>query len=145
MDRRKRSRGARYMRGTVVFVRRHRRKLVIVLAVLMLPVVIHLAVTWSARPTPPSVELPSYELERSDGITRFGGSWLRERGPLLEVGLVGTPEAIGYSHARLLYRQMVENEGILLGHLDREVPSVLLRHVLLDLAQVRYRNVDQGM
>ena len=133
------------MRGTVVFVRRHRRKLVIVLAVLMLPVVIHLAVTWSARPTPPSVELPSHELERGDGITRFGGSWLRERGPLLEVGLVGTPEAIGYSHARLLYPQMVENEGILLGHLGQQVPSTFLRHVLLDLAQLRYRNVDQGM
>jgi len=133
------------MRGTKLFVGRHRRKLVVVLCLLVLPLVIHSIVVWLARPTPPTVELPSHEVERGDGITRFGASWARERGRLLEVGLVGTPEAIGYSHARLLYTQMVENEGILLDHLDRRVPSFLLRHVLLDLAQLRYRNVDRGM
>jgi len=130
---------------TKVFVVRHWRKLAIALAVATLPVLVHLAVALLARPTPPRVELPSHELERGDGITRFGSSWLRERGALLEVGLSGTPEGIGYSHARLLYPQMVENEGILLGHFGQQVPSFLLRHVLLDLAQVRYRNVDRGM
>jgi isopenicillin-N N-acyltransferase like protein len=133
------------MSGAELFVKRHRRKLVLAVAVILLPVLVHLMVVWSARPTPPRVELPSYQLERSDGLTRFGSSWVRERERLLEVGLSGTPEAIGYSHARLLHAQMVENEGILLGRFGQQVPSFLLRQLLLDLAQVRYRNVDSGM
>jgi hypothetical protein len=68
-----------------------------------------------------------------------------EREALLEVGLSGTPEEIGFSHSRLLHADMVENEGILLAQLDEHVPSSLARTLLLDLARLRYRGVDRGM
>jgi hypothetical protein len=68
-----------------------------------------------------------------------------QRGKLLEVGLRGRPEQIGYRHARLLYPEMVENEGILLSRFEEQVSSGLARRALLDLAQLRYAHVDRGM
>ncbi len=130
----------------ISLVRLHRRKLLLLAAVLVLPLLLHFGVAICARPSPPRVELPGYELEQpSQGLTRFGPSWVLDRGGVIEVGLSGSPEAIGYSHSRLLYRYMVENEGILLGHFSEQVRSRLLQHVLLDVAQLRYRNVDGGM
>ncbi|MEI9949673.1 MAG: hypothetical protein WDO74_12010 [Pseudomonadota bacterium] len=67
------------------------------------------------------------------------------RGKLLEVGLRGKPEQIGFQHARLLYPEMVANEGVLLGRFQEQVPSQLARRLLLDLAELRYAHVDRGM
>ncbi|HEV8245670.1 MAG TPA: C45 family peptidase [Polyangiaceae bacterium] len=133
-------------RERLSLARRHRRKLMFIAIVLLLPLLAHVAVIVSARPTSPRVELPSYHLEHpTEGLTRFGPSWLLVRGALLEVGLSGSPESIGYSHSRLLYPYMVENEGILLGYFGKQVPSRVLQQLLLDLAQLRYREVDAGM
>jgi hypothetical protein len=70
---------------------------------------------------------------------------VRQRGKILEVHLDGPPETIGYRHARLLYPQMVENEGVLLDLFRSTVSSTVARQVLLDLAQLRFRTVDRGM
>jgi isopenicillin-N N-acyltransferase like protein len=64
---------------------------------------------------------------------------------LLQVGLTGSPVEIGYGHARLLYPEMVENEGILLGRFKDQVPLRAARTLLMDLAQLRYRDVDREM
>ena len=127
------------------FLKRHPKKLGALSLLVLAPFGLHFAIVASARETPPAVNVPERTLERRGDLTRFGDSYVRERGPLLEVGLRGTPETIGYSHSRLLYDKMVENEGILLHRFGEQIPSSFLRQILLDLAQARYRNVDLGM
>lgn len=106
----------------------------------------HVAVGRAARLEPPPLSLPSGAVSTSSsGIRHLGDSYARKRGKLLEVGLVGTPELIGFSHARLMYPEMTENEGILLGRFKEQVPLGPARKLLLDLAQLRYRHVDEQM
>lgn len=117
------------------------------LAVLVLVLIVfHVAVGRAARLVPPSVTLPQTEATIGvGGLRRFDHAYAKKVGSLLQVGLAGTPETIGYSHARLLYPEMVENEGILLGRFKDQVRLGLARSFLLDLAQLRYRNVDSQM
>ncbi len=118
-----------------------------VLAALVLTfVVFHVAVGRASRLVPPAVTLPQSQVTTApDGLRRFGNAYARKVGSILQVGLVGAPETIGYSHARLLYPEMVENEGVLLGRFQDQVPMRAARSFLLDLAQLRYRHVDQEM
>jgi isopenicillin-N N-acyltransferase-like protein len=107
---------------------------------------LHLVVQRAARLVPPSVRLPSAKPTTPlHGVRRFGEAYARHVGSILQVGLSGPPEAIGYEHARLLYPEMVENEGILLGRFKDRVPLGIARSLLLDLAQLRYRTVDEQM
>jgi hypothetical protein len=109
----------------------------------------HVGVTRAARLSPPAVALPpskSADATTSpQGVRHFGAAYAKNRGTILQVGLSGAPDTIGYSHARLLYPEMVENEGILLGRFKDQVPVRAARALLLDLAQLRYRQVDQQM
>jgi hypothetical protein len=105
----------------------------------------HVAVERAARLVPPSVVLPPLAVHETSGVRRFGGAYARRVGNILQVGLDGTPDTVGYSHARLLYPEMVENEGILLGRFRDQVPMRVARSLLLDLAQLRYRSVDREM
>ena len=107
---------------------------------------LHLGVGRRARLTPPAVSLPQGEpTHPTPNLRRFGDSYALTRGKILEVGLRGKPEQIGFEHARLLYPEMVQNEGILLGRFQEQVRNPLLRGVLLDLAELRYAHVDRGM
>lgn len=108
-------------------------------------VIFHVSVGRAARLVAPKVSLPPGRVEEVGGVRRFGDSYARRVGSLLQVGLVGSPDTIGYSHARLLYPEMVENEGILLGRFRDQVPVRAARSLLLDLAQLRYRSVDREM
>jgi len=106
----------------------------------------HVAVGRAARLVAPQVTLPSSQVTTAaSGVRHFGGAYMRKVGSILQVGLQGDPVSIGYSHARLLYPEMVENEGILLGRFKAQVPVRAARSLLLDLAQLRYRHVDQQM
>jgi isopenicillin-N N-acyltransferase like protein len=105
----------------------------------------HVVVGRAARLVPPAISLPSAEVTTTGGLRRFGDAYARNTGSILQVGLAGVPETIGYSQARLLYPEMVENEGILLGRFEDQVPMQAARSFLLDLAQLRYRHVDQEM
>ncbi len=128
------------------FIGRHKGKLIVLLCVLAAPLLVHLAINAAISFEPPRVSVPSGDVEQVQaGYRRFGRSYALVRGKLLEVRLEGTPEEIGYRHARLLYDKMVKNEGILLGHFDEQVPSVFARNLLLDLAMLRYRDLDQGL
>src|SRR5688572_23738830 len=93
----------------------------------------------------PAVTPRPGSVQKQGAIRRFGPSYVVDRGKLLEVHLSGSPENIGYSHARLLYPEMVENEGILLSRFREQVPNGFLRGLLLDLAQFRYQRVDRRM
>lgn len=106
----------------------------------------HVGVGRAARLEPPALKLPRAEVSTSpSGLRRFGDAYARKVGSILQVGLSGTPETIGYSHAQLVYPEMVENEGILLGRFKEQVPLGAVRSLLLDLAQLRYRNVNGEM
>jgi hypothetical protein len=128
-------------------LKRALRRIGLLLGVLVVAVLaFHVAVGRAARLLPPSVTLPAAQVTTTpSGVRRFGDSYVRRVGGILQVGLAGTPELIGYGHARLLYPEMVENEGILLGRFQDQVPLELARSLLLDLAQLRYRHVDQQM
>ena len=127
------------------FIRRHVGKLVLA-ALLGGSACAHFAVNARARIDPPPIAEPRGDASRpSPTFRRFGDSYALSRGKLLEVGLRGTPQQIGFQHARLLYPEMVANEGILLSRFHEQVPSKLLRGMLLDLAELRYAHVDRGM
>jgi isopenicillin-N N-acyltransferase like protein len=128
--------------------RRRALKVVAISATALLVVCasLHVWVGARARLTPPSIPDPQGEPTHPTAtLRRFGLSYALSRGKILEVGLRGKPEEIGFEHARLLYPEMVQNEGILLGRFQEQVPHALLRHVLLDAAELRYAHVDRGM
>ncbi|MEP7050412.1 MAG: C45 family peptidase [Pseudomonadota bacterium] len=129
------------------FVRRHWRAPALALAALTAALGgMHLWINQRAHLSPPSLTLPSGEpTHPTSTLRRFADSYALSRGKILEVGLRGTPEQMGYEHARLLYPEMVQNEGILLGRFQEQVSNPLLRNVLLDLAELRYAHVDRGM
>ncbi len=123
-----------------------RRFLPALLAGLVLsPVALHFAIRVWTRPKLPPVVVETRNATRDGKLHRFGDSYVLERDGLIEVGLSGNPEAIGYAHARLLFDAMRENEGILLDRFSERVSNGLVRTLLLDLAAFRYRNVDAGM
>jgi len=106
----------------------------------------HFAVKARARLSPPPIGEPQGEARRaSPTLRRFADSYAISRGKLLEVGLRGKAEQIGFQHARLLYPEMVANEGVLLGRFQEQVPNGVARRLLLDLAELRYAHVDRGM
>lgn len=128
------------------FLRRHAKTLIWLLAILSVIPITHLVIGRVARPEPPLVDLPNGDVVRPrTDLRMFGQSWAASVGKLLVVRLMGRPETIGYSHSRLLYDEMVHNEGVLLGRFREQVPSSALRFVLLDMAQIKYRNVDAAM
>jgi isopenicillin-N N-acyltransferase like protein len=127
------------------FFRRHVGKLIVV-GLFGGVACAHFAVNARARISPPPIAEPSGDASHpSPTLRRFADSYALSRGKLLEVGLRGTPQQIGFQHARLLYPEMVANEGILLRRFEEQVSSRLARGVLLDLAELRYAHVDRGM
>lgn len=122
------------------------RVLVAVAALLAAPLLAHVALGLACRIHPPEVSPQRSEpLRPKADLRTLDRSFVRERPGILEVHLEGTPERIGWAHARLLYPEMVENEGVLLANLQKAVPNAGLRTLLLDLAQLRYRDVDSAM
>lgn len=113
---------------------------------LLLPIAAHVVVRRLLVPrAEPVKKLPGEPEACGPGLTSFHGSYVLERGALLEVGLVGSPETVGFAHSRLLYRRMVENEGAMLLRFEEQVKSGLARLLLIDLAKLRYHAVDRGM
>jgi isopenicillin-N N-acyltransferase like protein len=127
--------------------RRWPKLLALVLAVLFAILLsAHFVINARARLSPPTVAEQRGEASRpSPNLRRFADSYVLRRGKLLEVMLHGKPEQIGYRHARLLYPEMVQNEGILLARFHDQVPNRVARRILLDLAALRYAHVDRGM
>jgi hypothetical protein len=129
------SRGSRFSRSIATSI----------VALVAGALVSHFGIAWWCRIEPPAVRVEPLSVARDGPVRRAGNSLVVERGGLLEVHLRGTPAEIGYSHARLLYPEMVENEGVLLEQFRAAVPNPILRTALLDLAQLRYRDVGAGM
>lgn len=128
------------------FVLRHKKKLIALVVLIALPLVAHVAIGQVARLTPPPITLPHGKVTHpKPGLRMMGRDYARRRGSIYEVRLVGTPTEIGYAHSRLLYPEMVENEGIVWNLFRDYVPTTVARTLLLDLAQFRYRHLDEDM
>jgi len=127
---------------------RHRNKIAALALVLAAPAAAHGGIALSTRIEPPAVNLPAGEVTVSTGdpdLRTMGEAYARHRGKILEVRLAGTPEQIGYQHGRLLYPEMVENEGVLYGQFRHYVPIAPVRWLIMDVSRLKFRGVDQGM
>lgn len=116
-----------------------RRRRAVLVAVLGLAVGLgasHVGIGLRGRLEPPAVSV-------SEGM--LGRSRLSREGSLRVVHLAGSPEEIGFSHARLLRQDMMHNERVLLGQFEHSVRPAPLRWLVLDLAQLRYRDLDREM
>jgi hypothetical protein len=134
---------------TTLRVPRHPKRRAIVLALasaLLLVVFAHFGIGIAARPVRPELHAAwPMPIATTGGFRAVGRSYVLERGALTEVGLWGSPVAIGTAHTRLLRDAMLENEGILMRRFERAVPSAFARLLLVDLAKLRYRTIDRGM
>lgn len=141
---------ARSLRARAVGVlSRNRKKLAAIGLVVAAPLVAHGVIDGATHIGAPTIAVPRMDEPRmraeSPGLRSMGPAYVRRRGAIAEVRLVGTPEAIGYQHGRLLYREMVENEGVLYGQFRHFVPLAPVRALLMDLARLKFRQVDEGM
>jgi isopenicillin-N N-acyltransferase-like protein len=130
------------------FAARHPRKLVALALILLGSSAAHGCVVMATRIEPPSIMATSGEPSAAPGdpdLLVLGGAYARHRGKILEVRLAGTPEQIGHQHGRLLYPQMVENEGALYAQFSHYVPFPPARWLIMDLSRIEFRRVDQGM
>ncbi len=130
------------------FLARHPKKLAALAVLLIGPAVAHGIVgatthiappTFAAAPGEPSVSPTDADLRV------LGPAYARHRGKILEVRLAGTPEEIGHEHGRLLYPEMVENEGTLYEQFAHYVPIPPARWLMMDLSRLQFRHVDEGM
>lgn len=127
-------------------LRRRRKRLLQVLALLVvLPVVAHFVILLATRIEPPTIAHVSGDATINADVRTFDRSYARNHGGILEVRLSGTPEEIGYRHSRLLYPEMIANEGTLYEQFSHFVPFPPARWLIMDLSRLEFRKVDQGM
>jgi isopenicillin-N N-acyltransferase-like protein len=133
------------VKGLATRLRNHKKKLIALGILVLGPCGFHVGVGLGTRIDPPVVTVPAGEVHEAGGLRTFGASYVTRRGEVLEVGLRGTPEEIGFAHARLLYPEMRENEGTLYGQFEKYVPIPPLRWLIVDVSRLQFRAVDQGM
>ena len=139
------ARGTVYQRDAAKRARR-RKWLWALGIVLTLPILAHIVVLSSTSIEPPQIAAVSGEpTEAENSLRTLDGSYARKRGGILEVRLTGTPEELGHRHARLVYSDMVQNEGILQEQFRHFVPIPPLRWLIMDLSRLEFRQIDRGM
>ena len=102
-------------------MRKHRKKLVALAVIVLLPFLIHFLIGVTTNVSPPPVEARRLPMEETDGVRRAGRGWAAVRGVRI-VHLRGTPEEIGAQHTSLLHDRMVANEQILWDAFTEIVP-----------------------
>lgn len=125
-------------------VRRHRKKIVALCIVLLVPIVLHLSVGLLVRFTPSPVTTAPLTMREEAGVRRAGAGWSVMLGDLRLIALAGTPEEIGTQHPTLVWDRMALNEEVLWSGLETMVPVPPLRTLLFDIARMQYRHVDRG-
>ena len=130
------------------WIARRPKKLAALATLLVAPLLAHVGIALSTRMTPPPLSAISGEAVKSPAdpdLRVLGASYARHRGKILEVRLTGDPERIGHDHGRLLYPEMVENEGTLYAQFNHYVPIPPARWLLMDISRLQFRGVDQRM
>src|SRR5262249_32958922 len=124
-------------------VRRHRKKLIALAVIILLPLVAHVLIGRTTNCSPPIVEAKRLSMEEKDGVRRAGKGWAAMRG--VRIGqLRGTPEEIGAQHTSLLHDRMVANEAILWDAFTELVPFSPARALMFDIGRVQYRDVSKN-
>lgn len=115
--------------------------------VLALPGLVHGGIVWRARLTPPKGLRLSFAplVLAADGSRHVGKSETVKTDGLILTRLVGTPEEIGESHAKLLKEELIDTERRLLDKFAVMVPSAWARFLLMDMGRVRFRDIDSHM
>ena len=109
---------------------------------------LHVGVALGTHVTPPVIAPTSGEPRTAgDDPTRrdLGPSYVRRRGTITEIRLVGTPEQIGHSHVRLLYPEVVGIEQAMHQQFAQFVPLAPVRWAIVDLARWRFRGLEATM
>lgn len=128
------------------FYRRHKKKLIALGVILLLPIVAHLILVLVTRMSPPEISAaPAGQVVAEGEVRRLGEAFAMKRGRIQVVRLVGSPETIGHQHSKLLYDEMVQSEGQLYSTFEELVPIAPLRWLILDVARVIHRGADSTM
>jgi len=125
------------------FVRRHKKKLIALGALLLSPLVAHVTVDRVTTLVPPTFPAVERTLTETEGIRRAGRGWSAVRGVRL-AHLAGTPEEIGAQHTTLLRDRMIANEEVVWNGFRDVVPFGPARVLLFDAGRYRYRHVEAG-
>lgn len=124
-------------------IRRHRKKLVAIGILLLLPFALHVAIGATTTIPLPSDPTPRYE-RRSDGpVARAGRGVAVTRGVRI-VRLAGSPAEIGAAHTALLHDRMITDERVLWDGFERVLPSRVVRALIFDVARVQHRSVAEN-
>lgn len=127
------------------FAARHKKKLLALAALVVVPTLAHVVISVATPIRPPVIASATGEPTTNGDLRTIGDAYAMHRGKILEVRLVGSPERIGHDHGRLLYPEMVSNEGVLYAQFEHYVPIPPLRWLIADVSRVQFRGVDQGM
>jgi isopenicillin-N N-acyltransferase-like protein len=122
-------------------LRRHRKKAIAALVLLLAPVAAHLLVGGLTRIPAPDAPTPTFVATDGPASTkRTPLGWSAIRGVRM-VYLAGTPEEIGAQHTALLYDRMAEDERVLWDGFADVVPFAPARTLLFDIGRIKYRNI----
>ncbi|MEZ4221332.1 MAG: C45 family peptidase [Polyangiaceae bacterium] len=123
---------------------RWRRPSIAFAVILALGGAVWLGLRQAARMEPTAVNVTRSEV-RAEGASRhLGSSRAYKTGEITTVELGGTPEQIGYDHARLLRDELFTVEGDIFQDFEQRLPSGAARRLLMDIAGFRYRGLSSS-
>jgi hypothetical protein len=108
----------------------------------------HFGIACGTRMTAPAVSAPAHEVVVApDDPSRrsWGASWARRRGAIHEVKLVGDPIEQGTAHSMLLRDEQIRIETDLHQQFETYVPWSIARTMIVDLARLRFRDLDRTL
>ncbi len=124
------------------------RRLAYALAVMIgAPLSCHALVlaTTTMRPPALTVSEQPVQLAADDpGRRVLGAAYTRKRGRINETRLVGSPTEIGAANIKLLYDQQTRIERDLHEQFSHYVPWAAARLLIVDMARLRFRNLDHN-
>ena len=129
----------------MTFLRKHALALSVTVALLVAPIFAHLFVVRLARLEPPKVLVAVPGLVDQGALRIAGLGYASRHDGLWEVRLRGSAAQIGVELGRLLGPEMVHTEQRVMSMFDRFVPSRWAQPLLLDLARLRFRHLDEAM
>jgi hypothetical protein len=118
------------------------------LCIAALPVALHFAVLGATRMHPPAIDAHVDDAaQASDDPTRreLGASYARRRGAILEVRLSGDAVESGHAHVKLLYDEQVAIEREMHDQFAHYVPWSTARLLIVDMARLKFRNLDESL
>ncbi len=130
------------------FAVRHLNKFKVFVVLMTLPLLAHVLVLSCTRMTPPVVQVPNAQPAPADDDPArrvLLGSYARKRGKIREVRLVGDAATSGYAQVRLLYDAQIAIEREMHEQFAHYVPWALGRLLIVDMARVRFRQLDRAM